>query len=60
MKLREMINRLEELSRNGHNDGMEVHVVSEDGFDVEVKGAWIGRFSTENDEYEYVEIEIDE
>ena len=60
MKLREMINRLEELSHNGRNDGMEVHAVSLDEMiDVDVRGAWLDRFVTENDEYEYVKIEID-
>ena len=60
MKLREMINRLEELSHSGRNDGMEVHAVSLDEMiDVDVRGAWLDRFVTENDEYEYVKIEID-
>ena len=60
MKLREMINRLEELSNNGRNDEMEVHAVSLDEMiDVDVRGAWLDRFVTENDEYEYVKIEID-
>jgi hypothetical protein len=60
MKLREMINRLEELSHNGRNDEMEVHAVSLDEMiDVDVRGAWLDRFVTENDEYEYVKIEID-
>lgn len=60
MKLREMINRLEELSHNGRNDGMEVHAVSLDEMiDVDVRGVWLDRFVTENDEYEYVKIEID-
>ena len=32
-KLRELINRLEELSKNGRNDGMTVEVLDMDGDD---------------------------
>jgi hypothetical protein len=59
MNLRELINRLEELSHNGRNDGKEVHVVSADEMiDAGVRGVWIDRFVTENDKYEYIRLEI--
>ena len=64
MKLRELINRLEELSNNGKNDNMDVEVWSESEGDVydlnrlglSVKNAYIDRFCSPNDEYEFIQI----
>ena len=60
LKLRELINRLESLSHNGRNDNMTVCAVSRDEmYDVSVLDACIDRFVTENDEYDYIKIEIE-
>ena len=64
MKLRELINRLEKLSHNGKNDNMDVEAWSESEGDVydlnrlglSVTNAYIDRFSSANDEYEYIQI----
>ena len=59
MTLRELINRLEELSRNGRNDNMPVFGYAEDGMiDMDVVGAWIDRFVSSNEEYEYVKLDL--
>lgn len=64
MKLRELINRLEELSKNGRNDNMDVEVFSNEHNDIidgneigdAVTGAYISRFITSNDEYDFIQI----
>lgn len=64
MKLRELINRLEELSNNGRNDNMDVEIFVDgynyiiDGNEIgdEVTGAYISRFVTSNDEYDFIQI----
>lgn len=67
MKLRELINRLEELSHNGRNDNMDVEAWSESEGDVydlnrlglSVKNAFIDTFSSPNDEYEFIQIHLE-
>ena len=68
MKLRELINRLEELSNKGRNDNMTVQIsefqkseyLAEDLELFEVKGAFIeqfnncGTFDESDDSYEYI------
>lgn len=71
MSLREFINRLEELSKNGRNDHMSVHVhvkgyMEQDCYGQDecetVKNAYIAQFNNcgtfdESDEsYEFIEI----
>ena len=71
MTLREFINRLEELSNNGRNDGMSVHVhvkgyMEQDCYGqddtVHVKNAYIaqynncGTFDESDDSYEFIKI----
>jgi len=71
LTLREFINRLEELSNNGRNDSMSVHIHIEGymgqdcyGQDdtVDVKNAYIaqynncGTFDESDDSYEFIEI----
>lgn len=67
MKLRELINRLEELSHNGRNDNMDVEVYSEEHNDIidgneigdAVTGAYISRYVTPNDEYDFIQIQVE-
>ena len=67
MKLRDLINRLEELSKNGKNDNLDVEVWSEDlgstsyGNDdtVSVKKAYLNRYISPNSEFVYVQIETE-
>lgn len=64
MKLRELINRLEQLSHNGKNDNMHVEVWSQTEGDVvdgndsgyELRAAVINKFVSSNEEYEYIEL----
>ena len=62
--LRELINRLEELSRNGKNDDLNVEVCEGESLDQfnctigDVRGAYIDTFSTENNEYNFIRIDI--
>ena len=71
MTLREFINRLEELSKNGRNDNMSVHVHVKDYMEqdcygqdetVHIKNAYItqynncGTFDESDDSYEFIEI----
>lgn len=61
MNLRELINRLEELSNNGKNDNMIVSC--QDPFDPNtegepVKNVWIERYVSPNDEYDYIQITV--
>jgi hypothetical protein len=52
MKLRNLINRLEELSKGGVNDNMEVVVINndDDAFG-DIEGAWPHHFVFNNVEY---------
>lgn len=66
MKLREFINKLEEISMGGKNDSLEVEVFPVDGDRVDgneicesIKNVWINRYVSPNDEYEYVMIETE-
>lgn len=67
MKLRELINRLEELSHNGRNDNLDVEIfVDEYNYIVDgneigdaVTGAYISRFVSPNDEYDFIQIRAD-
>ena len=68
MRLRELINRLEEISHNGRNDNMNVQIsefqkseyLAEDLELFEVKGAYIeqfnncGTFDESDESYNYV------
>ena len=64
MKLRELINRLKELSNNGRNDNMSVEISDPDFGNYEIKGAYIaqfnncGTFDESDDSYEYIELKI--
>lgn len=61
MKLREFINHLEKLSKNGKNDNMSVELWDGESYfcdgnaDTSEMGIpQINRFSVENDEYDYI------
>lgn len=64
LKLRELINRLEELSNNGRRDDMSVEISDPDFGNYEIKGVYIeqfnncGTFDESDDSYEYVELKI--
>ena len=56
MKLRELINRLEILSKDGKNDNLEVEIESpEDPYqNLCAKNAYITRYESSNLEYDYI------
>lgn len=56
-KLRELINRLEELSKNGRNDGMTVEVLDADGDGCNISNVYIDRYVSSDDEYEFIALE---
>lgn len=58
MTLRELINRLEVLSKKGRNDNLPVHAVGYDEVEMDVTNAWINRFVGSVEEFEFVEIEL--
>jgi len=59
MTLRELIDRLEELSKNGRNDGLTVHAVGDDGMiDMDVTSAWIDRFVGPVEVYDYIKLDL--
>ena len=64
LTLRELINRLEELSNNGRRDGMSVEISDPDFCNYVITGAYIeqfnncGTFDESDDSYEYVELKI--
>ena len=58
MTLRELINRLEVLSKKGKNDNLLVHAVGYDEVEMDVTNAWINRFVGSVEEFEFVEIEL--
>lgn len=59
MKLRELINRLETLSKGGKNDNLEVEIENpEDPYqNFCAKNAYITRYESSNLEYDYIIIE---
>lgn len=67
MKLRELINRLEQISHRGQNDDLDVEIWNSLGENNMIQGnhisepinkVWIDTYITPNDEYNYVLIEI--
>ena len=59
MTLRELIDRLEKLSRNGKNDDLGVCANGDDGMiDMDVVDASIDRFVGSVEEYEYVRLDL--
>lgn len=67
MKLRELINKLEELSCNGRNDNLEVEVFNSNaecntvnGNDIcdPIKHVWVDAYVSPDTEYNYIQIEI--
>jgi hypothetical protein len=56
MRLRELINRLETLSQGGKNDDLVVEIEDpEDNYqNFCVDNAYITRYDSSNDEYDYV------
>ena len=64
LTLRELINRLEELSHNGLNDGMSVELSDPDFGNYVIKGAFIDQFNNgdtfdeSDDSYEYIGLVI--
>lgn len=59
MKLRELINRLETLSKGGKNDDLEVEIENpEDPYqNFCVRNAYISSYESSNLEYDYIFIE---
>ncbi len=59
LKLRQLINRLEELSKNGRNDDLEVvaFFCTDDVDSATVRRAYIDTFKTDNDEYDFIRLE---
>lgn len=56
MKLRELINRLETLSKGGKNDNLEVEIEDPE-YDFQnfcVSNAFITRYVSSDDEYDYI------
>lgn len=57
--LRQLIDRLEILSKGGRNDDMPVRVVNEEtDIDEPVTGAYIDTFATSNEECDFIRIEL--
>lgn len=56
-KLRELINRLEELSKNGRNDDIPLKVLDADGYGSSISEVYIGRYESSDDEYEFIALE---
>lgn len=60
LTLRELINRLEKLSMGGKNDNLPVSMDIGDYGDyqeVSITGAYIDRFESSNDEYDYISLQ---
>lgn len=59
MKLRQLIDRLEALSKGGRNDNMEVEAFfSPDENDSNiVQRAYIDTYKSDNDEYDFIRLE---
>ena len=55
--LRELINRLEKLSKDGRNDNLPVSVDIGDDQEVSITGAFIDRYESSNDEYNYISLQ---
>ena len=59
MNLRELINRLEDISRYGKNDHFPVTAYGDDGMiDMDVVDARVDLFSTSNEEYNFVRLDL--
>ena len=67
MKLRQLIDKLEELSKNGKNDNMDVECWSSGDGDIidgneysnSIIRVGINRYVSPNDEYDYIMIETE-
>lgn len=59
MKLRELINHLEELSENGKNDDVSVAVEDFSGTLYGITDANIAEETFQNDIHKYIKIEIE-
>lgn len=57
LTLRELINRLEKLSKDGRNDNLPVSVDIGDDREVSITGAFIDRYESSNDEYDYISLQ---
>lgn len=59
MKLRELINRLETLSKGGKNDHLEVEIQNlwDDHQNFCLRNAYISTYESSNLEYDYIFIE---
>lgn len=59
MTLRELINRLDQLSHNGLNDGMVVVIApkNDDASEFDISGACIHHYESSDEMYDYVKIE---
>jgi hypothetical protein len=57
LTLRELINRLERLARNGKNDNLTVSVDIGEDQEVSITGAFIDRYESSNDEYDYISLQ---
>lgn len=59
LTLRELINRLEKLSMGGRNDNLPVFVdIGEGDYqEVSITGAYIDRYESPNDEYDYISLQ---
>lgn len=59
MKLRELINRLEDLSNNGKNDMLDVGTEDYDGSLCGIIDIYVAEEICQNKSYEYIKIEIE-
>lgn len=57
LTLRELINRLEKLSKNGRNDNLPVSVDIGDDQEVSITSAYMARYESSNDEYDYISLQ---
>ena len=59
MNLRELIDRLEDISRYGKNDHLPVTAYGDDGMiDMDVVDVRVDLFSTSNEEYNFVRLDL--
>ena len=59
MTLRNLINRLEQISRNGKNDDLDVYAWGDEGMiDMDVVDASIDRFVGSVEEYDFVKLHL--
>lgn len=57
LTLRELINRLEKLSKDGRNDNLPVSVDIGDDQEVSITGAYVDRYESSNDEFDYISLQ---